>query len=189
MGTTPYTKCLGTPRAEFTKLRGEETAHYYPGNKSNICHKPTMAIGFMKETHVPLNLIFPSPTWNITDSCVCVCVCVWSPVKGGGFVKHAIPIAKFSPPWCLFHTLGLSSTTPWDPRGGRAQGGPNESLYLGLDSVATAWGLFHNLDSVPIRSSLQEFWEKRRRVSVLLPQLGTALTLRGRFSMKVGLLR
>jgi hypothetical protein len=29
---------------------------------------------------------------------VCVCVCVWSPVKGGGFVKHAIPIAKFSPP-------------------------------------------------------------------------------------------
>jgi hypothetical protein len=30
--------------------------------------------------------------------CVCVCVCVWSPVKGGIFVKHAIPIAKFSPP-------------------------------------------------------------------------------------------
>jgi hypothetical protein len=28
-----------------------------------------------------------------------------------------------------------------------AQGGPNKSLYLGLDSVATAWGLFHNLDS------------------------------------------
>jgi hypothetical protein len=46
---------------------------------------------------------------------------------------------------------------PWDsvvlplgtPRGGHAQGGPNESLYLGLDSVATAWGLFHNLDSCP----------------------------------------
>jgi hypothetical protein len=36
---------------------------------------------------------------------------------------------------------------------------------------------------------LQEFWEKRRRVSVLLPQLGTALTLRGNFSVKVGLLR
>ncbi len=85
---------------------------------------------------------------------------------------------------------------PWDSvvlplgtPGGRAQGGPNESLYLGLDSVATAWGLFHNLDSVPVRSSLQEFWEKCRHVSVLLPQLGTALTLRGNFSMKVGLLR
>jgi hypothetical protein len=55
--------------------------------------------------------------------------------------------------------------------------------------VATAWGLFRNLDSIPIRSSLQEFQEKRRCVSVLLPQLGTALTLRGNFSMKVGLLR
>ncbi len=53
---------------------------------------------------------------------------------------------------------------PWDSvvlplgtPGGRAPGGPNESLYLGLDSMATAWGLFYNLDSVPVRSSLQEF--------------------------------
>jgi hypothetical protein len=46
--------------------------------------------------------------------------------------------------------------------------------------------LFHNLDSVLVRSSLQVFWEKRRRVSVFLPQHGTALTLRGNFSMKVG---
>jgi hypothetical protein len=46
---------------------------------------------------------------------------------------------------------------PWDsvvlplgtPGGGRAQGGPNKSLYLGLDSVATAWKLFHNLYSRP----------------------------------------
>ncbi len=46
---------------------------------------------------------------------------------------------------------------PWDsvvlslgtPRGGRAQGGPNKSLYLGSDSMATAWVLFHNLDSCP----------------------------------------
>ncbi len=66
------------------------------------------------------------------------------------------------------------------------QGGLNESLYLGLDSVATAWQVFHNLDSFPVRSSLQEFREKHRHVSVLLPQLGTALTLRGNFSMKVG---
>ncbi len=29
---------------------------------------------------------------------VVVCVCVWSPVKGGAFAKHAIPITKFSPP-------------------------------------------------------------------------------------------
>jgi hypothetical protein len=41
---------------------------------------------------------------------------------------------------------------PWDsvvlPLGTpRGQGVPNESMYLGSDSVATAWGLFHNLDS------------------------------------------
>jgi hypothetical protein len=45
---------------------------------------------------------------------------------------------------------------PWDSvvlplgtPGGRAQGGPNKSLYHGLDFVATACGLFHNLDSCP----------------------------------------
>jgi hypothetical protein len=43
---------------------------------------------------------------------------------------------------------------PWDSvvlplgtPGGRAQGGPNEYLYLGLNSVATGLGLFNNLDS------------------------------------------
>ncbi len=36
---------------------------------------------------------------------------------------------------------------------------------------------------------MQAFWEKRRCVSVLLPQHGTALTLKGNFSMKVWLLR
>ncbi len=40
-------------------------------------------------------------------------------------------------------------------------------------------------NSVPVRSSLQAFWEKRRRVSVLLPHCMKALTLRGNFSMKV----
>jgi hypothetical protein len=117
--------------------------------------------------------------------CVCVCVCVWSPVKGGGVVKHVIPIAKSSPPCRPFHTLELSSTTPWDPRGGVHKGVPTSPCI----SVWTPWpqlgGLFHSLDSVPIRSSLQAFWEKRRRVSVLLPHQGTALTLRGNFSMKV----
>jgi hypothetical protein len=53
-----------------------------------------------------------------------MCVCVGSPVKGGGFVKHVIPIAKFSPPRCPFHTLGLSSTTPQDPQGGMHKGVP-----------------------------------------------------------------
>ena len=45
---------------------------------------------------------------------------------------------------------------PWDSvvlplgtPGGACTRGPNESLYLSLDSVATAWGLFHNLDSRP----------------------------------------
>jgi hypothetical protein len=55
--------------------------------------------------------------------------------------------------------------------------------------VWTPWpqlgGLFHNVDSITVRSSLQAFWEKRRRVSVLLPHHRTALTLRGNFSMKV----
>jgi hypothetical protein len=114
-----------------------------------------------------------------------LCVCVWSPDKGGGVVKHAILIAKSSPPWRPFHTLELSSTTPWDPRGGMHNGVPTSPCIL----VSTQWpqlgGLFHNLDSVPVRSSLQAFWEKCRRVSVLLPHHKTALTLRGNFSMKV----
>jgi hypothetical protein len=38
---------------------------------------------------------------------------------------------------------------PLGPLGEHTQGGPNKSLYLSLDSVATAWGLFHNLDSCP----------------------------------------
>ncbi len=36
--------------------------------------------------------------------------------------------------------LGAQQYYPSGPPGGRAQGGPNKSLYLGLDSVATAWG-------------------------------------------------
>jgi hypothetical protein len=94
----------------------------------------------------------------------------------------SVPHDARSIPW---HSVVLPLGTP---RGACARGS-NKFLYLGLDSVATAWGLFHNLDSVPVRSSLQEFREKCRRVSVLLPQLGTSLTLRGNFSVKVGLLR
>ncbi len=45
--------------------------------------------------------------------------------------------------------LGTQYYYPLGPLDGHAQGGPNKSLYLGLDSVATAWGLFHNLDSCP----------------------------------------
>jgi hypothetical protein len=42
-----------------------------------------------------------------------------------------------------------SVVLPFGPPGGACTRGPNKSLYLGLDSVATAWGLFHNLEYCP----------------------------------------
>jgi hypothetical protein len=81
---------------------------------------------------------------------------------------------------------------PWDSvvlplgtPGGHAQGGPNKSLYLGLDSVATAWGLFYILDSRPCQVFIAGILEEAQTVSVLLPQHGTDLTLRGNFSVKL----
>ncbi len=73
------------------------------------------------------------------------CVCVsWSPVKGVQGVKHAIPIANSCPRCHPFHTLGLSSTTPWDSCGWqpweRAQGGSNELLYLGYWTLWPQFG-------------------------------------------------
>ncbi len=114
-----------------------------------------------------------------------VCVCAWSPVKGGGVVKHAFSIAKSSPPWHPFHTLGLSSTTPWHPRAGMHKGVPKSPCIL----VWTPWPQLGRCSAtktlIPIGSLLQAFWEKHRHVSVLLPQHRTALTLRGNFSGKV----
>ncbi len=93
---------------------------------------------------------------------------------------------SLNPPPHDAHSIPWGSVVlPLRTPGGACTRGPNESLYLGLDSMATAWVLFHNLDSVPVRSSLQAFWEKRRHVPVLLPHHGTVLTLRGNFSMKV----
>jgi hypothetical protein len=55
---------------------------------------------------------------------------------------------SLSPPPHDAHSISWDSVVlPLRTPGGRAQGGPNKSLYLGLDSMATAWGLFHNLDS------------------------------------------
>jgi hypothetical protein len=51
--------------------------------------------------------------------CVRVCMCVSSPVKVGGFLKHAIPIAK-SPPHDA-HSI------PWD------------SVVLPLGTLGGAW--------------------------------------------------
>ncbi len=84
------------------------------------------------------------------------CACVsWAPVKGVQVVKHAIPIANSCPRWHPFHTLGLSSTTPWDSCGWRNTGACSRGFQQApvswlLNSVAAAWGLFHNLDSRPL---------------------------------------
>ncbi len=39
--------------------------------------------------------------------------------------------------------------SPWMTPTGACTGGSNEALWL-LDSIPTAWGLFHNLDSCPL---------------------------------------
>jgi hypothetical protein len=55
-------RCYGTLRAEFSKVCGKVISHYYPINKNHICYNPTALFGQIPETHVPLMLIFPSPS-------------------------------------------------------------------------------------------------------------------------------
>ncbi len=61
-------RCYGTLRAEFSKLRGKEISHFYPTSKAHICYNPNALFGPIPETHVPLMLVFPSSSWNISKA-------------------------------------------------------------------------------------------------------------------------
>jgi hypothetical protein len=61
-----YLQCYGTLHAEFSKVRGKETCHFYPTSKAHICYNATALLGPIPETRVPLMLVFPSPLWNIS---------------------------------------------------------------------------------------------------------------------------
>ena len=63
-------RCYGTLRAEFSKLRGKEISHFYPTSKAHICYNPTALFGPIPETRVPLMLVFPSPSWNISKAVI-----------------------------------------------------------------------------------------------------------------------
>ncbi len=71
---------------------------------------------------------------------VCVCLGLW--LRGQCVVKHAIPTANSCPLWRPFHTLGFSSTTPWDPCRGVYKGVPTNSCIL-------AWTPWSQLGAVP----------------------------------------
>ncbi len=63
-------RCYGTLRAEFSKVCGKVISHYYPTNKAHICYNPTVSFGQIPETRVPLMLVFPSPSWNISKAVI-----------------------------------------------------------------------------------------------------------------------
>ncbi len=50
--------------------------------------------------------------YNLGRWTATMCVCFWPPVPRWGPVKHEIPISTSPLDDVLFHTLGLSSTTP-----------------------------------------------------------------------------
>ncbi len=60
------TTCKGTLRGVFGMHNGKEKAHYYPGTKACICHNHTHASKMDINTRVPLLMIIPSTSWNIT---------------------------------------------------------------------------------------------------------------------------
>jgi hypothetical protein len=64
------TRCYGTLRAEFSKVRGKVISHYYPTNKAHICYNPTVVVGQIPDTRVPLMLVFSSPSWNISKAVI-----------------------------------------------------------------------------------------------------------------------
>jgi hypothetical protein len=51
-------------------LLRKEISHFYPTSKAHICYNPTAPIGPIPETHVPLMLVFPSPSWNILKAVI-----------------------------------------------------------------------------------------------------------------------
>ncbi len=65
-----YLRCYGTLRAEFSKVRGKETSHFYPTSKAHICYNATALLGPIPETRVLLMLVFLSPSWNILKAVI-----------------------------------------------------------------------------------------------------------------------
>ncbi len=65
-----YLRCYGILRAEFSKVRGKETSHFYTTTKAHICYNATALFGPIPETRVPLMLVFPSPLWNISKAVI-----------------------------------------------------------------------------------------------------------------------
>jgi hypothetical protein len=63
-------RCYGTLRAEFSKVHGKEISHYYQTNKAHICYNPSASFGQIPETRVPLMLVIPSPSWNISKAVI-----------------------------------------------------------------------------------------------------------------------
>jgi hypothetical protein len=63
-------RCYGTLRAEFSKLHRNEISHYYPTNKAHKCYNASALFGQSPETRVPLMLVFPSPSWNISKAVI-----------------------------------------------------------------------------------------------------------------------
>ncbi len=68
--SSDYLWCYGTLRAEFGKVRRKETSHFYPTSKAHICYNATALLGPIPETRVPLMLVFPSPSWNISKAVI-----------------------------------------------------------------------------------------------------------------------
>ncbi len=63
-------RCYGTLRAEFSKVHRKEISHYYPTNKAHVCYNAISLFGQIPETHVPLMLVFLSPSWNILKAVI-----------------------------------------------------------------------------------------------------------------------
>jgi hypothetical protein len=96
------------------------------------------------------------PVWfNLCVNDFGVCVCPGLRLRGfklQGMRSQSptlAPVDVHSIPW---DPVVLPFGTPVAGKSREhAQGGSNGPLYLGFfDSVATAWGLFHNLDSRPL---------------------------------------
>jgi hypothetical protein len=63
-------RCYGTLHAEFSKLHRKEISHFYPTSKAHICYNPTESFRPIPDTRVPLMLVFPKPSWNISKAVI-----------------------------------------------------------------------------------------------------------------------
>jgi hypothetical protein len=84
-------------RESMAMAAPRERTHSIP---KRLHKKKKLSMRLMKEETIKSRqwtYLFPIMVSMFRVGCR-VCVCVWSPVKGGGVVKHTIPIAKSSPP-------------------------------------------------------------------------------------------